>query len=123
MDQLLNPADPMNVLLAHDLALALSKVGSIAPTEVSPNLLQSWRAEALLGKLCAALWSVFDKDLTLSEQLAALSFLAHALAYLYCGTDARTKFIPSQLFHDIQAMVKNAFFCTAKVGANKHRLG
>lgn len=48
-------------------------------------------------------------------QLTDLSKLAHMTAYLYSGTGAKTKFVPSVLYHDIQAVVKNAFFCTAKV--------
>jgi hypothetical protein len=103
----------MNVLAALELGEQLASLGSMETGDLPPGRLDRWRAEALLGELCSCLWSVFVQ-LALEQQLVKLSKLAHMTAYLFEGTGARTKFLTDQLYHDIQAMVKNAYFCAAK---------
>lgn len=113
---LLNPDDHMNVMAVADLSTALSAVALLDPaTFQSVGQLRQWQATCLLAELFRCLWSIFDVEASLASQLTDLSKLAHLLAYLYAGTGARTKFLPAQLYHDMQAMVKNAFFCVAKV--------
>lgn len=106
----------MNVPAAMELAVALADVCNLDPAQLGdgPGKQQLWGAECLLGELGRCLCSIFDREATLAAQLTDLSKLAHMLAYLYSGTGNRTKFIPAQLYHDMQAMVKNAYFCVAK---------
>jgi hypothetical protein len=54
-------------------------------------------------------------DLNLDEQLVHLSTAAHLALYLYHDNSARTKFMPSQSYIDIMLMIKNVYFCIAKV--------
>jgi hypothetical protein len=54
-------------------------------------------------------------ELSLSEQLEHLSAAVHLILALYILDDTRSDFIPMPLFIDISIMVKNAFFCIAKV--------
>jgi hypothetical protein len=114
---LLHPEDPMNVQAAEDLGSWLAIVKDINPEEFAqkPGMKEVWHAEQLLGDIGRCLWSIFDVDLTISQQLVNLSSLGHLLVFLTFGTGARSKFIPLQLFHDLEAVVKNAFFASAKV--------
>jgi hypothetical protein len=114
---LLNPHDAMNVMSAINLGHALAAVSSLDPAQLAdqPLLVPLWRAECILGELFKCLWGIYDVNASLTVQLTGLSQLAHMLAFLYEGTGSRTKFLPAQLYHDMQAMVKNAFFTVAKV--------
>ncbi len=51
-------------------------------------------------------------DMSLYEQLKSLSAAAHLVYIFYTHHNAHSAFIPSH--HDIQIMVKNAFFCVTK---------
>lgn len=108
----------MNVQSAVNLGAALSDLKSMDPALLEDETLaykRIYRAECLLGELLRCHWGIFNVAASLKEQLTDLSKLAYMTAYLYFGTGAKTKFIPSVLYHDIQASVKNAFICTAKV--------
>ncbi len=52
--------------------------------------------------------------MSLYEQLKSLSAAAHLAHTFFTHHNACSAFIPSPLYHDIQIMVKNAFFCIAK---------
>ncbi|KAI0028717.1 hypothetical protein K488DRAFT_57891 [Vararia minispora EC-137] len=54
-------------------------------------------------------------SLSLSKQLLRLSTAAHIVLALYHHDSARTCFIPNPLYIDIMLMIKNAYFCVAKV--------
>ena len=54
-------------------------------------------------------------DLSLREQLEYLSTAAHICLALFTHDSAHTKFMPSQLYGDIMIMIKNVYFCVAKV--------
>jgi hypothetical protein len=106
----------MNVTSAVNLGSAIAAVSSLDSAQLAeqPLRLPLWRAECILGELCRCLWGIFDINASLAAQLTDLSKLAHMLAYLYEATGNRTRFLPAQLYHDIQAMV-HAFFTVAKV--------
>lgn len=72
-----------------------------------------------LFQVCGLFICIFDPALSLDEQLISLAGLAFLLHYLDFTTGAHTKFIPNQLYHDMQAVVKNAFFTVAKVRNGK----
>src|SRR5260370_5617616 len=52
--------------------------------------------------------------MSLYEQLKSLSAVAHLAHTFFTHHNACSAFIPSPLYHDIQIMVKNAFFFIAK---------
>ena len=54
-------------------------------------------------------------DLCLEEQLIHLSAAAHLAFQLYRHNSAGTRFMPVQSYLDIILMIKNVFFCVAKV--------
>jgi len=56
-------------------------------------------------------------ELLLSEQLKHLSMAAYLMLALYVHNDMHSQFIPNMLFIDIRIMIKNVFFCVAKVKA------
>ncbi len=53
-------------------------------------------------------------NMSLYEQLKSLSAAVHLAYVFYTHHNAHSAFIPSLLYHDIQIMVKNAFFCVTK---------
>jgi hypothetical protein len=53
-----------------------------------------------------------DPTQSLSEQLESLAMTTHLIFVLYHNHG--TSFISGQLFHDLQAMIKNLYFCIAK---------
>jgi hypothetical protein len=57
-------------------------------------------------------------DLDLDQQLVHLSAAAHITFYLYRDNLACTQFMPTQSYVDIMIMIKNVFFCVAKVKVN-----
>lgn len=119
---LLHPEDAMNVMAAHDLVMWLGEVKNIDPSLIRPGAEKEWEAAKVIGELGGLLLTVFDPEPSLMEQLSKLSKMAHMLYYLAFATGARTKLLPNQLYHDLQAVVKNAFFCTVKVGATIGRI-
>lgn len=54
-------------------------------------------------------------DLDLDQQLVHLSTAAHMAFYLYRVNSARSHFMPTQTFIDIMIMIKNVYYCVAKV--------
>ena len=56
--------------------------------------------------------------LSLSEQLVHLSTAAHILLAMWREDAAESKLMPTQLYIDIMIMIKNIYFCVAKVKAD-----
>ena len=54
-------------------------------------------------------------DQNLDKQLIHLSMGAHLAFLLYCHNSASTCFMPRPSYLDIVLMVKNAYFCVAKM--------
>jgi hypothetical protein len=54
-------------------------------------------------------------DLNLNQQLVHLSAAAHMAFYLYRVNSAHSQFMPTQSFVDIMIMIKNVYYCVAKV--------
>ena len=109
---LLDTKDPQNVPRAVKLLRALAA----CTLEVDKAVIEidSYRlAVSLLGAICGALVEPYvERRMSLREQMTSLSRLAHLLMALY--RKSTTNFIPGQLYHDSQAMVKNAYLCLAK---------
>ncbi|KAF8327604.1 uncharacterized protein EI90DRAFT_3018097 [Cantharellus anzutake] len=54
-------------------------------------------------------------DMSLHDQLKSLSAVAHLAYIFFTDHNAHLAYLPSPLYRDIQIMVKNVFFCVAKM--------
>ncbi|KAJ2922530.1 hypothetical protein H1R20_g14566, partial [Candolleomyces eurysporus] len=112
----LNPDDQQDVRLAIDL---LHNIWSL-PCECSKADSQrlgfpaARRALWIFGRtLFHLVFPYLCVDLSLSEQLEHLSAAAHLAFVLYKAEGMN--FLPTMLYTDIMIMIKNVFFCVAKV--------
>ena len=115
IDYLLNPTDRQDVPLCYTL---MKEIWSLPPPMPSdkPSFAAARNALRMLGSLFQHLTLPFVQvTLSLHEQLVHLSAAAHLATFLYTSHGARTKAMPSLTFKDIIILVKNAFFCVAKV--------
>ncbi|KAJ7079589.1 hypothetical protein B0H15DRAFT_787927 [Mycena belliarum] len=113
---LVDPADHQNVPRAYKLIKASISLGSdaIPPTpDPSPTDESTRRAFSLAGEMWNAFLEPFTNgSLSLSEQLKSLSKFAH-LAFVFYRMHG-SSFLSNQLYSDLQALVKAAFFCVAQ---------
>ena len=115
---LLNPNDKQDVVLAYSL---LKEIWSLPPPPTSSDLAFALtrRALNLYGKFTQHLTLPYVCiDLNLDEQLIHLSTAAHLAFLLYRHNFASTRFIPRQSYLDIVLMIKNVYFCVAKMKVN-----
>ncbi len=113
----MKPDDKQDVKLAYDLlreiwmllALPDSSRPGFADTRTALNTLGSFLRHLLLPYICI--------DLSLSEQLIHLSAAAHMLLAMAHKDRAGTQLMPTQL--DIMIMIKNVYFCVAKIKVDK----
>ncbi|KAF8594840.1 hypothetical protein BDV93DRAFT_577293, partial [Ceratobasidium sp. AG-I] len=106
---LFDGTDPQNVPKANTLLVCLYRASQL-PSFISQV---ENKPIVLLGELVGSFARPFtDPTMTLDEQIASLVKCAHILFALYRIDGA--KFLPGQLFYDIQASIKNAIFCVAK---------
>ena len=109
----MNPKDPQSVPRATKLLRALHACAMSHEELQHGDVDATRRAVSLLGLLCGSILLPFlDIDMHLKDQLISLSLYAHLALTLY--RMGSTNFIPGQLYHDSQAMVKNVYFCVAK---------
>jgi hypothetical protein len=113
-----DPSDRQNVPLAVQCLRAtveLSKVVELPAGIVEvPSLRTAMDDMRLLGTISEYLLSVLvDSEKSVSYLLQQLAKLSHILLVVY--REHRTKFIPGQLYHDIQATVRAAFFVAAQL--------
>ncbi|KAJ7253987.1 hypothetical protein C8J57DRAFT_1076553 [Mycena rebaudengoi] len=113
---LVDPADHQNVPRAYSLIKAFISVGFKNPEsgdDLSPTDQSTRRAFALAGEMWDAFLEAFvNPDLSLSEQLTSLSKFGHIAFVLYRLHGS--SFLSNQLYGDLQALVKAAFFCVAQ---------
>jgi len=119
INYVLNPTDKQDVVLAYNL---LKDLWCLPPANCqlsTESYIQAREALRLYGQLCYHLiFPYICVELTLLEQLEHLSAAVHLVLALYIHDDARSWFIPNALFINIGIMVKNVFFCVAKVKAD-----
>ncbi|KIM34748.1 hypothetical protein M413DRAFT_33053 [Hebeloma cylindrosporum] len=113
VDTLLAPNDKQDVVLMLRLLYAIASLTPAAPSD--PPLVQSSRHSlCLLGQFYWHLLNAYlDISLSLHQQLMHLSAAAHLMLTLY-NLD-KGGFIPVQTYFDTMRMIKNAYFCIAKV--------
>jgi hypothetical protein len=88
----------------------------LAPQDSNPSF--TWVCEALhlYGQFAHHLITPYICiDLNLDEQLVHLSMAVHLALYLYHDNSACTKFMPAQSYINIMLMIKNVYFCIAKI--------
>ena len=111
----LNPTDHQDVPLCYTL---MKEIWSLPPPMLSdkPSFAVAQNALWMPGSLFRHLTLPFvQMMLSLHKQLVHLSAVAHLATFFYTSHRARTKAMPSLTFKDIIILVKNAFFCVAKV--------
>ncbi|KAF8888953.1 hypothetical protein CPB84DRAFT_1816493 [Gymnopilus junonius] len=108
VNSILNPNDKQDVKLAYNL-LHESHHPGFMDTRETLRTLRTFFQHILLPYICI--------DLDLTEQLIHLSAAAHMLLAMW-HEGAGSAFMPSQLYIDIQIMIKNVFFCVVKTKAD-----
>ena len=104
VEQLLHPDDSQNVPLAVSLLKAVSQLSTL-DCSLTPSEEVILSEVKVLSFICECLSSyLFTVTFSLKDQLVKLSSLSHSLIVLYRRN--ATKFIPAQLYHDCQAMIK-----------------
>lgn len=115
VDNLLKPDDKQDVKLAYDLLRELWALPEVSDSS-RPGFQDTREALRTLGIFFRHLLSPYIcVDLSLSEQLVHLSAAAHMLLAMLHEDNAGTKLMPTQLYQDIMIMIKNVFFCVAKL--------
>lgn len=112
---LLNPNDKQDVLLAYSL---LKEIWSLPPPPATcnPAFALARRALNIYGEFAQHLMLPYVCiDQNLDKQLIHLSVAAHLAFLLYRHDLAATRFMPRQSYLDIVLMVKNTYFCVAKM--------
>ncbi|EIM87715.1 uncharacterized protein STEHIDRAFT_121332 [Stereum hirsutum FP-91666 SS1] len=110
--RLLAPNDRQDVTLMIQL---LNSVSHLPPPNdrLSPPSQASRRILNLLGSLYRYLLeSYLDVTLSLDEQLTRLSAASHLALALY--NQDKGRFIPVQLYFDLQSMIRTVYICVAK---------
>ncbi|KAH8991639.1 hypothetical protein EDB86DRAFT_2806500, partial [Lactarius hatsudake] len=112
---LLNPNDKQDVVLAYSL---LKEIWSLPPPPAScdPAFALARRALNIYGEFAQHLVLPYVcVDQSLGDQLIHLSAAAHLVFLLYRHNSASTRFMPRQSYLDIVLMIKNVYFCVAKM--------
>ncbi len=83
----------------------------------------SWAAQCealyMFGRVCYMLMCPFiNVTLSLWQQLELLSATSHLLLILFHANPQKGHFMPTQLYSDIQTMIKNIYFCIMKAKVN-----
>jgi hypothetical protein len=113
VDALLTPNDKQDVTLMLRLLVAISNVPPAKPTD-QPTVQATRRVLRLLGRLYFYLLNAYlDVNLSLHTQLVYLSAAAHIILALYSRD--KGDFIPVQTYFDVMSMIKNIYFCVAKM--------
>ncbi|KAF8160309.1 hypothetical protein BJ912DRAFT_1151048 [Pholiota molesta] len=112
-DALLTPNDKQDVTLMLRLLVAISNLPPSKPTD-RPTVQATRRVLCLLGRLYFYLLNAYlNVELSLHTQLVYLSAAAHIVLALYSRD--KGDFIPVQTFFDVMSMIKNVYFCVAKM--------
>lgn len=119
LQSLLNPNDKQDVLLAYGLLKeiwSLPDIESNSPQAVDPIFAQARKALQMYGKFARHLIQPYlCVDMNLDEQLESLSTALHLLFHFYVVNNARDRFMNIQSYLDIMIMIKNVYYCVAKL--------
>ncbi|EDR04579.1 uncharacterized protein LACBIDRAFT_330513 [Laccaria bicolor S238N-H82] len=111
---LLSPVDKQNVPKAVNLLQCLTLLDGQKTITNNPTLQERMRCIAFISKVLGSfLYPFINVELSLSEQIRALSRYAHLITALYLRHGL--EFMSSALIADSQAIVKNIIFTTARL--------
>ncbi len=114
INNLLNVTDKQDVTTMLNLMQLIWSLPPPLPTD-KPNFRETHTALNQHAKLLRYLILPYiNIDLSLFKQLKFLSAAAHLMYILYTHQNMHSSYLPSPLYHDIQIMVKNVFFCVTK---------
>ena len=114
MDAFFAPDDKQDVTLAINLLKSVWSLERVVK-EPSPGLAEQREGIYIFGRLLYyAAAPYLNVSMSLRDQLRHLSAAAHLLMYLYAATNAKSTFMPPQLYTDMQIMIKNVYFSVAK---------
>jgi hypothetical protein len=114
---ILNPNDKQDVKLAFDLLQAIWTLPRTT-TSKNPTFVQARESLWILGRfLYHTVVPYICIDLSITEQLEHLSAASHLALALYKMEGKH--FLPTQLYTDLQLMIKNIFFLCGK-GQGRH---
>ena len=112
-EAVLDPNDRQDVVLMIQLLNSLAQLPAV-DSDSNPSIRASRRVLRLLGQLYRNLLEAYmDPSLSHHQQLSRLSATAHLTLALYSSNHG--DFIPVQLYFDTMTMIKNVYFCVAKV--------
>ena len=115
LNGLLNPADKQDVPKALELLKAVWELPCTDGCSNKPGWAAQCQALYIFGQVCYMLVCPFiDVTLSLRQQLEHLSAVSHLLLILFRANPRKGHFMPTQLYSDIQVMIKNVYFCVAK---------
>lgn len=118
INYLFKPDDRQDMTLVTTLLKAIWSLPAPINTE-KPTFIKARHALFVLGRLMYWIVAPYIRvQLNLSDQMEYLSAAAHLTLALYRRNNAKSRFIPTQLYNDIMHMVKNAYFCCAKSRIN-----
>lgn len=113
---MLNPTDKQDIVLAYTLLKDLWLLSMADPVSSTPTYINACKALHIYGELSYHLiFPYICIELSLSEQPEHLSAAIYLVLALYVLDDVWSHFISNPLFVNISMMVKNTFFCVAKV--------
>lgn len=114
MDALFNPSDRQNVPLAVHLLQLVSRLRNLAESQLTRQQDQRYLPEMrLLGHICYHFLEPYiSVQCSLAEQLRHLAAAAHLLFTIQ--RQVHTKFLPNQLYTDMQLTIQSAFMSVAK---------
>src|SRR5258708_3535983 len=114
INNLLNVTDKQDVTMMLNLMQLIWSLLPPLPTD-KPNFCETHTALNQHAKLLRYLILPYiNVNLSLFKQLKFLSAAAHLMYILYTHQNMHSSYLPSPLYHDIQIMVKNVFFCVTK---------
>ena len=110
--ELLSPLDRQNVPAVLKLVEKLNQCLSIIEYSDNQICKELKYSIHILSKIFDGILCVFSSPtINLSEQLQKLSTLSHIMYHQY--RQHGTKFVPGQLYHDVQRMVQASYFACA----------
>ncbi|KAF8325088.1 uncharacterized protein EI90DRAFT_3238888 [Cantharellus anzutake] len=115
INNLMNATDKQDVTTMFNLMLLIWKLPPPLTTD-NPIYYETRVALNQHSKLVKYLILPYiNVDMSLHDQLKSLSAAAHLAYIFFTDHNAHSAYLPSPLYRDIQIMVKNAFFCVAKM--------
>ncbi len=116
LNNILNVADKQDITTMFNL-MQLIFIWTLSPPSPLDNPIHCQDRTTLNQHSKLLQWLIhpyINVELSLHEQLKYLSATAHVVYVFFMHKNTHSSYIPSMLYHDIQIMAKNAYFCVVK---------